>query len=85
MAKYSIVFRKSVTKDLKAIPKKDQVRILQRIAQLAQDPRPPAGKRLSGQQRYRIRQGIYRVLYEIEDKQLIVTVVKVGNRRDVYK
>ena len=85
MAKYSIVFRKSVTKDLKAIPKKDQVRILQRIAQLAEDPRPPACKRLSGQQRYRIRQGIYRVLYEIEDKQLIVTVVKAGNRRDVYK
>ena len=85
MAKYSIVFRKSVTKDLKAIPKKDQVRILQRIAQLAEDPRPPASKRLSGQQRYRIRQGIYRVLYEIEDDQLIVTVVKVGNRGDVYK
>jgi mRNA interferase RelE/StbE len=85
MAKYSIVFRKSVTKDLKAIPKKDQVRILQRIAQLAEDPRPPACKRLSGQQRYRIRQGIYRVLYEIEDDQLIVTVVKVGNRGDVYK
>ncbi len=85
MAKYNIVFRKSVAKDLKAIPKKDQVRILQRIAQLADDPRPSACKRLSGQQRYRIRQGIYRVLYEIEDKQLIVTVVKVGNRRDVYK
>jgi mRNA interferase RelE/StbE len=85
MAKYNIVFRKSVAKDLKAIPKKDQVRILQRIAQLAEDPRPPACKRLSGQQRYRIRQGIYRVLYEIEDDQLIVTVVKVGNRRDVYK
>ena len=85
MAKYSIVFRKSVEKDLKVIPKKDQVRILQRIAQLAEDPRPPACKRLSGQQRYRIRQGIYRVLYEIEDDQLIVTVVKVGNRRDVYK
>ena len=85
MAKFNIVFRKSVTKDLKAIPKKDQVRILQRIAQLAEDPRPPASKRLSGQQRYRIRQGIYRVLYEIEDDQLIVTVVKVGNRGDVYK
>ena len=84
MARYKIVFRKSVEKDLKAIPKKDQVRILQRIAQLAEDPRPPACKKLSGQERYRIRQGIYRVLYEIEDDQLIVTVVKVGNRRDVY-
>ena len=85
MAKYNIVFRKSVAKDLKAIPKKDQVRTLQHIAQLADDPRPPACKRLSGQQRYRIRQGIYRVLYEIEDDQLIVTIVKVGTRRDVYK
>jgi mRNA interferase RelE/StbE len=85
MAKYSVVFRKSVEKDLKAIPKKDQVRILQRISQLAEDPRPPNCKRLSGQQRYRIREGIYRVLYEIEDDLLIVTVVKVGNRRDVYR
>ena len=85
MAKYSIVFRKSVAKDLMAIPKKDQIRILQRIAQLAEDPRPATCKRLSGQQRYRVRQGSYRILYEIDDDQLIVTVVKVGNRRDVYR
>jgi mRNA interferase RelE/StbE len=85
MAKYSIVFRKSVEKDLKAIPKKDQIRILQRISQLAEDPRPATCKRLSGQQRYRVRQGIYRILYEIEDDKLIVTAVKIGNRRDVYK
>jgi mRNA interferase RelE/StbE len=85
MAKYSIVFRKSVAKDLKAIPKKDQIRILQRITQLAEDPRPATCKRLSGQPRYRMRQGIYRILYEIQDGQLIVTVVKIENRRDVYK
>lgn len=85
MARYDIVFRKSVEKDLKAIPQEDQVRILKRIAPLADDPRPPGCKKLSGQERYRIRQGAYRILYEIEDGRLVITVVKVGHRRDVYR
>jgi len=85
MASYSIEFRKSVEKDLKAIPRKDQIRLLQRISALADDPRPPGCKKLSGQERYRLRQGNYRILYEIEDDRLIITVVKVGDRRDVYR
>lgn len=84
MASYSIEFRKSVEKELKAIPKKDQVRILQRIALLAEEPRPSGCKKLSGQERYRLRQGNYRILYEIQDDRLIIIVVKIGDRRNVY-
>lgn len=85
MGKYRVEFRRSVERDLKAIPKKDQIRILKRISQLSGDPRPPLSKKLSGQERYRLRQGIYRILYEIFDDVLIVTVVKIGHRRDVYE
>ena len=85
MASYRIVVKKSVSKDLKKIPKKDVLRILEAIKLLAQDPRPPQSKKLSGQERYRLRQGNYRILYSIEDEQLVVQVVKVSNRRDVFR
>lgn len=85
MAKFKIAFRKSTQKDLRAIQRPDQIRILQKIETLADDPRPYGCKKLSGQERYRIRQGNFRILYEIQDKKLIVTVVKIGNRRDVYR
>jgi mRNA interferase RelE/StbE len=85
MASYKIVVKKSVAKDLKNIPKKDVNRILSVIQQLAENPRPPQSKKLSGQDRFRIRQGSYRILYTIEDDRLIVCVVKVGNRSDVYR
>jgi mRNA interferase RelE/StbE len=85
MASYKIVVKKTVAKDLKNIPKKDVQRILIAIQQLADNPRPPQSKKLSGQERFRIRQGNYRILYTIEDDHLVVCVVKVGNRRDVYR
>jgi len=85
MESYRIVFKKSVSKDLNKIPKKDVERILAAIQNLANDPRPPQSKKLSGQERYRLRQGDYRILYAIEDDKLIVCVVRVGNRRDVYR
>ncbi len=85
MESYRIVFRKSVEKDLKSIPRKDQIRVLRRIQELAGNPRPPSCKKLSGQERYRVRQGNYRILYEIVDDNLVVTVVNVGHRRDVYE
>ncbi len=85
MEPYKIVFKKSVAKDLKKIPKKDVSKILKVIRSLADDPRPPQVKKLSGQDRYRMRQGNYRILYSIEDAQLVITVVKVGDRRDVYR
>jgi mRNA interferase RelE/StbE len=85
MASYELVFKRSVAKDLRELPKADVKRILQRIRSLADDPRPPGCENLSGQERYRIRQGAYRIVYEIDDHVLIVLVVKVGHRRDVYR
>ena len=84
MAKYEIVFKRSVYKDLKPIPKVDVKRILERIDALTDDPRGPGCEKLSGQERYRVRQGVYRIVYEIEDGRLVVAVIKVGHRGQVY-
>ena len=85
MAVYSIFFKDSVRKDLAAIPKNDLQRIIERIGNLAENPRPLGCEKLSGQEKYRLRQGNYRIIYSIEDNQLIVWVVKVGHRREVYR
>lgn len=85
MVRYEIVFKQSVAKDLRQIPGKDVQRILKRIDSLANDPRPADMEKLSGDDKYRIRQGNYRILYTIEDSVVTVTIVKVGHRRDVYR
>ena len=85
MARYKLLFKASVTKDLRHIPKHDVATILRRMEALAKDPRPNGCEKLSGQERYRVRQGRYRIIYEIIDDQLVVTVVKIGHRREVYK
>ena len=84
MAVYKILFKKSVQKDFNAIPKKDLKKILDRIEALAENPRPSGCEKLTGQQRYRLRQGRYRILYSIQDDELTVWVVKVGHRKDIY-
>ncbi len=81
MEKYRVSIKPSAVKELEAIPrKKDRQRIIRRIGLLAGDPRPPGTKKLSGHDRYRIRQGSFRIVYGIEDKELIVYVVKVMER-----
>ena len=85
MGRYRFLFRKSVAKDLRAIPKKDVTRILKRFNALADEPRGPGSEKLSGQERYRVCQGPYRIIYEIRDDVLEVVVVRVGHRRDVYR
>ncbi len=85
MAAYSIYFRNSVEKELKRIPKRDLSRLLERIKALGDEPRPQGCEKLSGQERYRVRQGNYRVIYSVQDNELTVWVVKVGHRRDVYR
>ncbi len=82
---YSVYFRASVEKDFRNIPRKDAGRILQRIRSLAVDPRPPGCEKLTGQERYRLRQGRYRILYSIQDAQLAVWIVRVAHRKDVYR
>ena len=86
MGKYKVSFKRSAVKEIEAIPqKKERQRIIHRIGQLADDPRPPGVQKLSGQNKYRLRQGSYRIIYAIEDKELIVMIVKVGQQKNVYK
>ena len=85
MAAYSILFKESVRKDIAAIPAKDLRRIMERIGSLGEDPRPVGSEKLSAQERYRIRQGNYRIIYSIQDFELTVWVVKIAHRREVYR
>ena len=83
MGSFEIIFKQSVAKDLRQIPKKDIKKILKRIEALRTEPRPTGVEKLSGQEKYRIRQGVYRILYEIRKNELIIVVVKIGHRRHV--
>jgi len=84
--RYKVVIKRSAVKEIEAISqKKERQQILRRIGQLAADPCPPGSKKLSGQDKYRIRQGIYRIIYGIQNLELTVVVVKVGQRKDVYR
>ena len=74
-----------MAKDLRSIPNKDVVKILQRIGLLAIDPRPAGSEKLSAQSKYRIRQGVYRIIYEIKDSELVVLIVKAGHRKNIYE
>ncbi len=86
MEKYKVVLKPSAVKELESVPrKKDRLRIMQRIGLLADNTRPPGSTKLSGYDRYRIRMGSYRIVYGIEDDALVVYVVKLGHRKDVYR
>ncbi len=85
MASYSVSLKRSVLKDLEPLPATDRARIMERIGALADDPRPNGREKLSALERYRIRVGDYRIVYAIEDAELVVWVVRVGHRRDVYR
>jgi mRNA interferase RelE/StbE len=85
MAAYRLFLKKSVLKDLSAIPKRDPKRILSRIEALAEEPRPAGCEKLSGHEKYRLRQGRYRILYSIQDDELTVWMVRVAHRKDVYR
>jgi mRNA interferase RelE/StbE len=86
VARYSIVIKTSAIKEIEAISNRsDRRRVVARIRSLAHDPRPRGCEKLAGGDRYRVRQGVYRIIYSIEDDRLIVHVVKVGHRRDVYR
>ena len=85
MAGYKIFFKKSVEKDFKSIPKNDLKKILDRIEALGENPRPQGCEKLTGQQKYRLRQGRYRILYSIQDDDLTIWVVQVGHRKEIYR
>ncbi|MDO8881257.1 MAG: type II toxin-antitoxin system RelE/ParE family toxin [Coriobacteriia bacterium] len=85
MASYRILLKRSVLKDLEPLPARDRARIMERIGALADDPRPRGCEKLSALERYRVRVGDYRIVYAIKDAELVVWVVRVGHRRDVYR
>jgi mRNA interferase RelE/StbE len=85
VANYKILIKSSAAKELAKLPKKDIQRISSKIKSLSVDPRPHGCEKLSTQERYRIRQGNYRIVYSIEDDKLIVFVIKIAHRSEVYK
>lgn len=84
MGQYSIQFTKSAQKELSRIPKKDQLRIITWIQELSKDPRPVKSKKLTSEEKYRVRQGGYRILYQIKDEELIIVLVKIRHRKEAY-
>jgi mRNA interferase RelE/StbE len=86
VGRYRLLIKASAAKELQAIPnKRDRQRIVKRIQGLEDDPKPPGSQKLSGRERYRIRQGAYRIVYSVEKDELVVYVVKIGHRKDVYR
>jgi mRNA interferase RelE/StbE len=86
VASYKLLIKPSAAKEIESAPKKDRLRIIKRIRDLSSDPRPPGCEKLSGQDgKYRVRQGTYRIVYSISDASLVVCVVKVGHRKEVYR
>ena len=85
MASYRLLIKPSAAKELEALPRKERRRLVARIGQLALDPRPPGSEKLSGEEKYRVRQGNYRIVYSIDDADPCVVAVKIGHRRDVYR
>ena len=83
---YRIEIKRSAAKEIEDITRlRDRQRVVARIKRLARDPRPAGCTKLSGQDAYRVRQGEYRIIYTISDEVLVVEVVRVGHRRDVYR
>ncbi len=85
MASCSVLLKRSAAKELEAVPRKDREKLVAKIARLANDPRPPGSEKLAGDEKYRMRYGDYRVLYEINDASVVIVVVRVGHRREVYR
>jgi mRNA interferase RelE/StbE len=85
VASYELSIKQSAVKELEGLPFKDRQRIARKLQALAKNPRPPGSEKLSGEEKYRLRQGDYRVLYTIDDEPRRVTIVKIAHRRDVYK
>jgi len=85
MGKYKIEIKRSAVKELKKLPASDLKKILDKIGKLSNNPRPAGCRKLTAEEKYRLRYGPYRILYAIEDQILIVYVVKVGLRKNIYR
>ena len=85
MGKYKIYIKPTAVKELKKIPKQDVSKIIEKIRSLSSNPRPPGCEKLSSDEKYRLRQGRYRIVYSIADDKLVVLVIKIGHRKNVYR
>lgn len=85
MAKYKILIKKSAQRELDSIPKNYLLPITRLISSLSDHPRPNGCEKLSGEEKYRIRKGPYRIVYSIHDDELIVWVVKIAHCKEVYR
>lgn len=85
MASYRLLIKPSAAKELEALPRKDRRRVAARMQGLSGQPRPPGCEKLTGHDLFRVRQGNYRILYEVQDRDLAVIIFKIGHRRDVYR
>ena len=85
MGSYRLEVKRTAAKEIADLPKADCRRVVAKIQLLARDPRPHGCEKLSGAEKYRVRQGDYRILYEIDDSAKAVTVVKIGHRREIYR
>jgi mRNA interferase RelE/StbE len=85
MEKYNIQIRRSAEKEIEKLQKRDRQKVIGKIRSLREDPRPSGVKKLSGEEKYRLRQGNYRILYEVHDAIVTVVVVKVADRKDAYR
>ena len=85
MGNYRVEIKRSAGKELERLPRGDRLRVINRIRSLADAPRPQGAKKLSGEEKYRIRQGNYRILYQIHEDIITVVVVRIAHRREVYR
>jgi mRNA interferase RelE/StbE len=87
VASYSVFIKTSAAKELESVaPRAMRTRIVSRIQGLARDPRPPGSQKLAGdEERYRVRQGAYRIVYSVDDETRAIEIVKIGHRREVYR
>jgi mRNA interferase RelE/StbE len=85
VASYRLLIKPSAAKELEGLPLKDRRRVVARMQGLSDQPRPPGCEKLTGHDLFRVRQGKYRILYEVQDHDLTVTIFKIGHRRDVYR
>jgi mRNA interferase RelE/StbE len=85
VGKYKIYIKPTAVKELQRIPKRDVNKIIEKIRSLSSNPRPPGCEKLSADEKYRVRQGRYRIVYSIEDDKLVVLIIKIGHRKDIYR
>ena len=85
MARFEIRVKRSVVKELLKLSRNDNRKVMARIQGLSENPRPSGCEKLAGHESYRVRQGDYRIIYTIDDGRIVVEVIRVGHRRDVYR